>query len=77
MLLIGFAEGIDPALQALSSFIVGKALNANFFALVSMLDAIAELLGGPLMAHTYSIRGADGHLAGFCFLLSAVRTADV
>jgi hypothetical protein len=72
MLVAGFAEGLEPAMQSIASDIVGKDLNASLFTLVSMLDAIAELLGGPVMAATFSIRDADGHPAGYCFLLSAV-----
>lgn len=70
MVICGLAEGLEPSLQALGSFIVGPSLNANFFSFVSMLDRIAELLGGITMAAAYSIRNLDGQPAGYNFLLS-------
>ncbi|KAF2727237.1 MFS general substrate transporter [Polyplosphaeria fusca] len=69
----GFAEGLEASLQALGSYIVGDPLNAMFFALVSMLDLVGEIIGGPLMAAAYRIRDASGRPAGFHFLISAVR----
>lgn len=72
MFLCGLAEGLEPALQGLGSFIVGRFLNASFFTFITMLDTIAALFGGPVMAGLLSIRNPDGGSAGYCFLLSAV-----
>lgn len=68
----GLAEGLEPSLQALGTYIVGELLHANFFSFVSMLDLIGEILGGPVMGGVYRIRDASGHPAGYTFLLSAV-----
>lgn len=72
MAICGMAEGLEPSLQASGSFIVGEALSANFFAFVSMLDTVAELLGGPIMAAAYQIRTPSNSPAGYSFLLSSV-----
>lgn len=68
----GFGEGLESGLQSLGSYIVREANFATFFSFVSMLDVSAELLGGPIMAAAYSIRGVDKLSLGYCFLLSAV-----
>lgn len=72
MAVAGVAEGLEPSLQALGTYIVGNPLNANFFAFVSMLDLIGVIAGGPIMAATYRIRDDDQSPAGYAFLLSAV-----
>ena len=46
--------------------------NALFFAFNGVLDAIARLMGGPVMAALYALRGGDAISLGYCFLLSAV-----
>lgn len=69
----GLGEGLEPGLQSFGSYIVGKANNATFFTFASLLGVAGELLGSPIMAWSYTIRGADHLPAGFCFLFSAVR----
>ena len=72
MAICGFGEGLEAGLQSFGSFIVGKANYATLFTFVSMLDVVGDLLGGPIMAWAYTVRGADQLPAGYCFLLSAV-----
>lgn len=76
MLFAGLAEGLEPAIQGFASGVVGRTMNASLFTFMSMLDTVAELLGGPLMAAAYRIRDANGLPAGYCFLLSAVSNVD-
>ena len=73
MTICGLGEGLEPALQSFGSSIVGKANHASFFTLVSMIEVVGDLLGGPIMAWAYTVRGTDQLPAGYCFLLSAVR----
>jgi hypothetical protein len=72
MAVAGFAEGLEPSLQALGAYMVGASFNANFFAFVSVLDLVGEILGGPVMASAYRVRDTSGAPAGYAFLLSAV-----
>ena len=76
MFLCGLGEGLEPALQALASSIVGEHLYADLFSLVSTLDTLAKLFAGPVMAWAFSIRKADGQSGGYCFLLSSVRVLN-
>ena len=76
MAICGLGEGFEPGLQSFGSYIVGNANHATFFAFVSMLDVAGDLLAGPIMAWSYTIRGVDQLPAGYGFLLSAVRIED-
>ncbi len=73
LLLCGGGEGLAPSLQAMASAAVTPDLNTDLFATISIIDTIAKLLGGPIMAATFSIRNEDGHTYGYCFMLSMVR----
>lgn len=73
MLLCGLGEGLEPSLQALGSHFAGKAFTAGFFTFVTLIDTLAEFVGGPLTAALFAIRGSEGLSAGYCFLASAVR----
>jgi hypothetical protein len=73
MLLCGLGEGLEPALQALALSLVGSGGTAQLFSLIGTLDALAKLVGGPVMAWTFSIARPDGSPGGYCFLLAAVR----
>jgi hypothetical protein len=72
MAICGFGEGLEAGLQSFGSFVVGKANYATLFTFMSMLDVVGDLLGGPIMAWAFTMRGADQLPAGYCFLLSAV-----
>lgn len=72
MAICGLGEGLEPGLQSLGSYIVGKPNHATLFTFVSLLDVLGDFLGGPIMAWTYTIRGSDGLSAGYCFFLAAV-----
>jgi hypothetical protein len=72
MALCGLGEGLEAGLQSIGTYIVGGEKHAPFFAFVSILDVVGDLLGGPIMAGAYTIRRKDGLPAGFCFVLSAV-----
>lgn len=76
MAICGFGEGLEPGLQSFGSYLVKKESHANFFSFVSMLDVVGDLLGGPIMAAAYTIRGPDHLPAGYCFLLSAVSLIE-
>ncbi|THX10071.1 hypothetical protein D6D13_05584 [Aureobasidium pullulans] len=71
LLLCGIGEGLEPSLEALASSLVKQASNADLFAIFSVIDTIAKIIGGPLMAAMLSIRNSDGVTMGACFLLSA------
>lgn len=74
MLLCGLGEGLEPALQALGSFIAGKSLYASFFTFITMIDTVAEFVGGPVVATLFAIHDESAVSAGYCFLFSAVST---
>lgn len=69
----GLGEGLEAALQSFGSYVVGKANHSLFYSFVNMLDVVGDLVGGPIMAWAYTVRGANQLPAGYCFLLSAVR----
>ena len=73
LLLCGAGEGLAPSLQAVVSAIVTQDLHTDLFVVVSIIDTTAKLLGGPIMAATFSIRNQDGRTYGYCFMLSMVR----
>ncbi|KAK9802078.1 putative Major facilitator superfamily (MFS) profile domain-containing protein [Seiridium cardinale] len=72
LFICGFGEGLEVGLQSLGSYLVGEAHHATFFSFVSVLGVFGELLGGPVMAGVYAVRGQDSLPMGYCFLLSMV-----
>jgi hypothetical protein len=72
MLLEGFGQGLEAALQNVGSFVAGKALHAGFFTFVTLLDTLGEFIGAPIMAALFSITDSEGASAGYCFLASMV-----
>jgi hypothetical protein len=73
-LFVGLTEGLEPSLQAIGSFIVGRSMNASFFTFITMMDTAAELLAGPIIGGLLTIRDSAGVSLGLCFLASAVRS---
>ncbi|KAL9098393.1 MAG: hypothetical protein Q9163_005939 [Psora crenata] len=69
-LLCGLGEGLSPSLQAVALSVVTASQYAVLFTSFAVIDTTAKLIGGPFMAFLFSIRDADGHSLGFCFLLS-------
>ena len=69
----GLGEGFEPSLKGLATSLVDSSYNARLLTLVAVLEVIARLIGGPLMAWLFSIgRGENYGSEGICFLASAV-----
>ena len=52
---------------------VDKTLNADLFAFITVVDTLAKLVAGPVVAALFSIRDDMGRSLGYFFLLSVVR----
>ncbi|KAK6066405.1 MFS transporter [Seiridium cupressi] len=57
LFICGFGERLEVGLQSLGSYLVGQAHHATFFSFVSVLGVFGEVLGGPVMAGAYAVRG--------------------
>ena len=69
----GLGEGFEPSLKGLATSLSHSSYNARLLTLVAVLEVIARLIGGPLMAWLFSIGRGEGHGSeGICFLVSAV-----
>lgn len=73
LFICGLGAGFEPSLKGLATSLVDSSSNARLLTLVAVLEVIARLIGGPLMAWLFSIgRGGDHGSEGICFLASAV-----
>ena len=69
----GLAEGIEPALQGLVTFLTDSTRNASLFTTIAVADTMGELTGGPLTARLMAVgRTSDHPSDGLCFLASSV-----
>ena len=73
----GLAEGLEPALQGVATFLTNSSRNSQLFATVAICDTLAELIGGPIAARLIEIGRAENHPSdGYCFLASCVSFKD-
>jgi hypothetical protein len=77
MSLCGLGDGLEPALSSFAASMVDKALNADLFAFITIVDTLAKLVAGPVVAALFSIRDDMGRSLGYCFLLSVVRKVSL
>ena len=70
----GLGEGFEPSLKGLATSLSENTSNAQLLTLVAVLEVVARLIGGPLMAWLFSIgRGGEEYGSdGLCFLASAI-----
>ena len=70
----GLGEGFEPSLKGLATSLNEKSSNAQLLTLVAVLEVVARLIGGPLMAWLFSIGrgGQEVGSDGLCFLASAI-----
>ena len=69
----GLGEGFEPSIKGLATSLLEHHFNARLLTLVAVLEVIAKLIGGPLMARLFSIRRKEDHeTEGFCYLASAL-----
>lgn len=58
----GLSEGLEPALQGLATSLISETYYARMFTTFAVLETVAKLIGGPLMARLFSLgRNEGGH----------------
>lgn len=58
----GLSEGLEPALQGLATSLISGKYYARMFTTFAVLETVAKLIGGPLMARLFSLgRNEGGH----------------
>lgn len=58
----GLSEGLEPALQGLATSLISEKYYARMFTTFAVLETVAKLIGGPLMARLFSLgRNEGGH----------------
>lgn len=58
----GLSEGLEPALQGLATSLISDKYYARMFTTFAVLETVAKLIGGPLMARLFSLgRNENGH----------------
>lgn len=58
----GLSEGLEPALQGLATSLISEKYYARMFTTFAVLETVAKLIGGPLMARLFSLgRNEDSH----------------
>lgn len=74
LFICGLSEGLEPALQGLATSLIDGVYNARMFTTLAVVETIAKLIGGPLMARLFSIgRSPGGHgSSGINFLTSSI-----
>ena len=73
LFVFGLGEGFEPSLKGLATSLIESSYNARLLTFITVLEVIAKLIGGPLMARLFSIgRNEDHGSDGVCFLASAV-----
>ena len=73
LFIAGLSEGLEPALQGLATSLIDVAFNARMFTTIAVIETIAKLIGGPLMARLFSIGRSEGHGSeGINFLTSSI-----
>ena len=73
LFVFGLGEGFEPSLKGLATYLIESSFNARLLTFITVLEVIAKLIGGPLMARLFSIgRNEDHGSDGVCFLASAV-----
>lgn len=71
----GLSEGLEPALQGLATSLISGKYYARMFTTFAVLETVAKLIGGPLMARLFSLgRNEGGHLGskGWNYFTSSV-----
>lgn len=69
----GLGEGIEPALQGFVTSVIDASQNAQLFTTIAVMDTLAKIISGPMMAGLYAIgRDQQGKPNGLCFLVSSV-----
>lgn len=62
LFICGLSEGLEPALQGLATSLIPEKYYARMFTTFAVLETVAKLIGGPLMARLFSLgRNQDGH----------------
>lgn len=56
----GLSEGLEPALQGLATSLMSEKYYARMFTTFAVLETVAKLIGGPLMARLFSLGRNDG-----------------
>ena len=77
MLFAGLGEGMEPALQGLITYLTNSSANTQLFAVLALVDTVAEFTGGPLTASLMAIGRSEQpkHASdGWCFFASSVRS---
>lgn len=74
LFICGLSEGLEPALQGLATSLIDGVYNARMFTTIAVVETIARLIAGPLMARLFSIgRSQGGHYSrGINFLTSSI-----
>lgn len=58
----GLSEGLEPALQGLATSLISEKYYARMFTTFAVLETVAKLIGGPVMARLFSLgRNEGGH----------------
>lgn len=60
LFICGLSEGLEPALQGLGTSLIDSVYNARMFTTIAVVETIAKLIGGPLMARLFSIGRSEG-----------------
>jgi hypothetical protein len=55
ILISGMGEGLEPAIQGLAASFISKTYTARMFTIVTAIDMIAQIIGGPMVATLYAV----------------------
>lgn len=61
LFICGLSEGLEPGLQGLATSLIDSTYNARMFTTIAVIETVARLIGGPLMARLFSIGRSEGH----------------
>lgn len=73
ILMCGLGEGLEPALQAVTSSLVSKALTGRVFTAIAASEMVAQMIAGPLMSELLSLGfNMDPLWHGLVYLVASV-----
>ena len=77
VVLIGFGEGLEPALLGHSSSLIDKTQGSQLFSAIVSMESFSRIIAASVMAKLYSVnRDSDGKPTGLPFLVSSVSLTN-